>query len=73
MPLVNAASMGPHRMFEAATVATWLPPYARANLSAACPGGNSEPEIMAARVSSVCCFAFSATSSGSARPAAALI
>src|SRR6267154_2646506 len=31
MPLVRAASIGPQAKFEATTVATSLPPYARAN------------------------------------------
>src|SRR6266850_2336924 len=65
--------MGPHTMFEETTVATSLPPYARTNSIAARPGRISEPEIMAAIVSKICCFAFSTTSSGSARSLASLM
>src|SRR6516164_8162646 len=69
-PLTNAASIGPHTVLEAATVATSFPPYDCANCKAARPGGNSEPEIMEAKVSKTWCLAFSATSSGSGRVAA---
>src|SRR6267142_480654 len=72
-PFASAASIGPQRTFEAAIVETFSPPYARANWIAERPGASSEPEMMAANVSSMCCFAFSRTSPGSARPCASLI
>src|SRR2546427_2280731 len=65
--------MGPHRILEATTVATFSPPYARANWIAARPGGSSAPEIMAANVSRMWCFAFSITSGGSVRFRASLM
>ena len=70
---MSAASIGPQRVFEHATVDTSLPAYARANLSAATPGGSSDPEIIAANVSRMCCFASSVTSSGRERSRASLI
>src|SRR5712664_1783002 len=69
-PFVSAASIGPHTIFEATTVATSLPPYTPANCIAARPGVNSEPEIIAANVSRICCFVFSVASSGNSRPLA---
>ena len=39
----------------------------------AASGGKAEPETMAAKVSRMCCFNFSSTSSGSARPPALLM
>src|SRR6266851_4162768 len=72
-PFVIAASIGPHTIFEATTVATSLPPYTPANCIAARPGVNSEPEIIAANVSRICCFVFSVASSGNSRPLASLM
>src|SRR5260370_33390083 len=68
-----AASIGPHTILEATTVATYLPPYTPANCIAARPGVNSEPEIIAANVSRICCFVFSVASSGNSRPLASLM
>ena len=53
------------------TVAAGRPACARASASAATPGGSSEPDTIAANVSRMWCFAFSATSHGSARSFAA--
>src|SRR5215467_4229170 len=70
MPFASAASIGPQRTFDATTVETFSPPYARANLIANFPGGRSDPEMAAASVSRIMCFVFSTTPSGSARPPA---
>ncbi len=72
-PLASAASIGPHTTFEHTTVATFSPPYARANSIAARPGGSSAPETIAATVSSTCCFTASTTVSGKARARASLM
>ena len=58
--------MGDVRTVEPATVATGLPACAAANARAAFPGGSSEPETIAAKVSSTCCLTASSTSAGSA-------
>ncbi len=71
MPLASAASIGPHRTDDPATVQTGLlPAFARANAIANLPGGSSVPEIIAASVSRIMNFVFSTTASGSARVAA---
>jgi hypothetical protein len=62
--------MGDARRFEPATVAVPFPLSARAYRSAACPGASSDPEIIAAKVSRMWCFACSTTSAGRARAAA---
>jgi hypothetical protein len=72
-PFASAASIAPHESFEATTADIGLPPYASTNWSDRWPGSNFEPEIIAAKVSRICCFVFSATSSGRARVAASLI
>jgi hypothetical protein len=70
IPLASAASIGPQRTDAPATVQIALPLYARTNWIANLPGGSSEPEIMAARVSRIMNFVFSTTGSGSGRVAA---
>src|SRR5690242_5348213 len=70
MPLASAASIGPHRIEEPATVQIGLPLYAPTNSIANLPGGSSDPEIMAASVSRIMNFVFSTTGSGSVRIAA---
>ena len=61
-PLASAASIGAATRLEPATVAVPCPLNPRAYRSAACPGGSSEPEIIAAKVSTMWCFACSTTS-----------
>ncbi len=59
--------MDPVSSVEPTTVATGRPGSARANASAARPGTSSDPDTIAATVSSTWYDAFSITAGGSAR------
>ena len=69
-PLPMAALMAVVTTSEPMSCASGVPPWARRKAMASSPGLRREPETMAAMVSRMWCFVFSATSGGRGRRSA---